>query len=83
LRAERVRVDGDQQQVALSGKMLGGGFLDLIGRRKMNVAVGQIHRGAGEFAGALAASWWREPRARVHASRLWTIQTLPSSARLP
>ena len=37
-----VVVDGDHQQVGLTGKMLGGGVFELCGGRKMDEAVGQI-----------------------------------------
>ena len=51
--AERLRVDGDEQQVALPGKMLRRGFPDLLGGGEMDIAVGDVDRRAVEAPGLL------------------------------
>src|SRR5215213_10257536 len=48
--AKRVSVYGDQQEVVDAGEMFGRRFNSLVRRGKMNVAVIDIDRGAGEDA---------------------------------
>ena len=60
-RPERVGRDRDEHQVALAGEVFCHGFRDLVGGGKMDVAVGEIDRGAGEFARAFS----RLPRRNV------------------
>ncbi len=50
VRAESVRIKGCKQQAVLTGEMLGRRFTRLIRRGEMDIAVGQIHRGALEDA---------------------------------
>src|SRR5437868_239250 len=49
-RPERSRLDRDQEEVGLAGKMLGRGLNDLIGGGKMDVAVAAVDRRAAENA---------------------------------
>lgn len=48
--AQRLSVDGDEQQIVLSFEVPGGRFDDLIRGRKMNESVGKIYGCAGELA---------------------------------
>ena len=54
--AERIRVDRDEQEIVRPGKMPRGGFANLLGGGKMDEAVREIDRRAGEGARARSAS---------------------------